>query len=591
MPTEPDKSFQWKSLARSLRYLGAYPHFLLASFSMLFLVMGIDLALPWLIGYDTTVLKNAVLHGTPVNPWKLAGVFIALCLVRDFLRFNLGPTRNRLVQNVLKDIRTDFFSSLQRQGFPYHSRSNTGDLISRATGDIGKLQGFFFACLFLGIDIFVSMFATLILMFLIHPWLGILLICTTLPTVTLIAWFSRKLGPKWWEVHSLHGKMVTVIQENVAGVRVVKAFARESDEIKKFNVRRDDVLQKSISVIDEWSSRVPLAQFIYGLTMPLALGVGGYLVIHGNMEVGLLSTVVFYVMGINHRMGAIGRFLNVMQEASAGASRVFEIIQAPHEMKNGTRALPPGKGSVSFEDVTFDYTPERAALSHVSFTVPSGQCVAIVGPTGSGKTTLVNMIPRFYDTSSGVVRVEGVDVRELNLPELRRSIGVIFQETFLFSATIAENIAYGRPGAPLDRIIASAKAAQAHDFIEQLPNGYDTIIGERGVSLSGGQKQRIALARAFLLDPRILILDDATASVDARTEQHIQQSIRTLCAGRTVFIIAHRLSSVTFADRILVLDEGKLVEEGTHEELMSRDGFYRKLIHGQMQHDLIPELP
>jgi ATP-binding cassette subfamily B protein len=404
-----------------------------------------------------------------------------------------------------------------------------------------------------------------------------------LPTIGLIAFYASKLQPQWRQVHDLHGAMTTVIQENIAGVRVVKAFAKEAAEVDKFRGRKDAFLETLMKTVNYWVTRVPFAQFIFGLGLPLILWVGGRQVIQGEILIGDLAKVVFYVMAIGHRVGLVGQFTNIVQNASASAERVLEVIHEPQVIRSGQRDLPPGRGAVRFEKVSFHYTDGKASLDQVSFEVSPGQTVAIVGPTGSGKTTLVNLIPRFYDPVSGRVWVDDVDVRELQLNQLRRAVSVIFQETFLFSASVAENIAYGRPQAPRAEIERSARAAQAHEFIGELESGYDTIIGERGVSLSGGQRQRIAIARAFLMDPRILILDDATASVDSKTERLIQEAMRRLCQGRTTFVIAQRFSTVQHADAILVLNQGRIVERGTHAELIQRSGFYREVFEQQIK--------
>jgi ATP-binding cassette subfamily B protein len=314
------------------------------------------------------------------------------------------------------------------------------------------------------------------------------------------------------------------------------------------------------------------------------------------LPIGDLAKVIFYLMAIGHRVGMVGQFTNIVQNASASAERILEIIHQPQTLRSGTRPLPPGRGEVVFDRVSFEYStreekggqgseipPERATLHEISFVARPGQTIAIVGPTGSGKTTLVNLIPRFYDATSGRVLVDGADVRELDLAQLRRSVSVIFQETFLFSASVMENIAYGKPQATRAEVEESARAAQAHEFVLELQDGYDSIIGERGISLSGGQRQRIAIARAFLMDPRILILDDATASVDSQTERFIREAMRRLCQGRTTFVIAQRFSTVQHADLILVLKLGRIVERGTHEELIRRSGFYREVFEQQIK--------
>jgi ABC-type multidrug transport system fused ATPase/permease subunit len=304
-------------------------------------------------------------------------------------------------------------------------------------------------------------------------------------------------------------------------------------------------------------------------------------VIDGRLLIGDLAKVVFYLLAIGHRVQSVGRFTNIIQNASASAERVLEVIQEPARIKSGQRPLPAGGGAVRFENVTFQNEKQRELLVDVSFEARPGETTAIVGPTGAGKSTLINLMPRFYDPTRGRVLIDGADVRELNLHELRRAIGIIFQETFLFSASVAENIAYGRPNAPHDEIERAARAAQAHQFIIELERGYDTIIGERGISLSGGQKQRLSIARAFLMNPRILILDDATAAVDSQTEHLIQQAMREITRGRTTFIIAHRFSTVQHAHQILVLKEGRIVERGTHAALIQTGGFYNEIFAGQ----------
>jgi ABC-type multidrug transport system fused ATPase/permease subunit len=374
-----------------------------------------------------------------------------------------------------------------------------------------------------------------------------------------------------------------VVQENIAGVRVVKAFAREGAQVQKFTGKRDVYLQTLMHTVTYWAARVPLAQFIFGLAMPLVLWQGGREVIRGELLLGDLVKAIFYLLAIGNRMGAIGQFTSIVQNAAASAERVLEILHDPERLKSGHRHLPAAGGSVEFRDVTFGYKPGQAALEEVSFRAEPGKTYALVGPTGSGKSTLVHLIPRYYEATSGSVLIDGIDVRELDLRELRRNVAVIFQETFLFSATVAENISYGRPGATREEIERCARAAQAHDFIMALENGYDTLVGERGVTLSGGQKQRLAIARAFLMNPRFLILDDATASVDSRTEHAIQQAIGRLSEGRTVFVIAHRFSTVQHADRILVLRHGRLVQSGSHAELAGQPGFYREIVEQQLE--------
>jgi ATP-binding cassette subfamily B protein len=567
-----------------LAFLGKYPGQVALSLGLLLVQIAIELSLPRLLGAAIDDLRQSVDFHQPSSVGLYAQVFLGLVLVRAGLGFVVGPIRNRVVQMTLGDVRMAIYDAIQRLAFAYHDKASTGELVSRSTTDVWRLQDFFWACLFLSVEIGVSLVITLALIFSLSPWLGGLVLGTLAPTVALIAFYAAKLQPQWRQVHDLHGAMTTVIQENIAGVRVVKAFAKEDAEIAKFRGKRDAFLNTLTRTVNYWAARVPFAQFLFGLSLPLVLWVGGREVLRGQLSLGDLATVVFYVMAIGHRMGMIGQFTNIVQNASASAERVLEVIHEPQAIQSGPRDLPPGRGAVRFERVSFHYAETKASLTDVSFEAQPGQIIAVVGPTGSGKTTLVNLIPRFYDPTSGQVLVDGTDVRELKLEQLRRAVSVIFQETFLFSASVADNIAYGRPQAERAEIERCARAAQAHEFISALEDGYDTIIGERGVSLSGGQRQRLAIARAFLMEPRILILDDATASVDAKTERLIQEAMARLCEGRTAFVIAQRFSTVKHAHQILVLNQGQIVERGTHEELIRRGGFYRQVFEQQIAH-------
>lgn len=572
-----------RNLLGILAFLKKYPRPVALSVSLLLVNICIEMSLPQILGNAITDLRQHIDTGAAFDPWFYVHLFSSLVLVRAGVGYILGPIRNRLVQQTLSDIRDAIYDAIQRLAFNYHDKSNTGELISRSTTDVWRLQDFLFACLFLSFDIAVALVATTVLIFAISPALGGIALATMVPTITLIVFYAGKLQPQWRKIHDLHGAMTTVIQENIAGVRVVKAFAREAGEVTKFRTKKDDFLHTLLETINYWAARVPFAQFIFGLSAPLALWVGGRQVIHGDLMIGDLAKVLFYLMAIGHRVGMIGQFTNIVQNASASAERVLEVLHEPQVIQSGPRELPDGKGEVTFEKVSFHYQNGKSSLSDVSFVARAGQTIAIVGPTGSGKTTLVNLIPRFYDVAAGQVLVDGVDVREVRLGQLRRSVSVIFQETFLFSATVAENIAYGKPPATRKEIESCASAAQAHEFISELEDGYDTVVGERGVTLSGGQKQRIAIARAFLMNPRILILDDATASVDSETERLIREAMRRLCEGRTTFVIAHRFSTVQHADQILVLKEGRIVECGTHEELIRRSGFYEEVFEQQIK--------
>jgi ATP-binding cassette subfamily B protein len=575
--------FKTRNLLGVLPFLWRYPRAIALTVGILLVIISIELTLPQIIGRAVSDLRLHVRGESIFDPRLYVVLFLSLVLIRAGLGFLLGPIRNKLIQTALGDIRAAIYDSLQRLAFSYHDKTNSGELISRSTADVFRLQDFFFACLLLSFDIVVSLIAIIWLIWVASPVLAMITVATAAPTIGLIAFYASRLRPQWRLVHDQHGAMTTVIQENIAGVRVVKAFAKEHAQVEKFREKKQVFLDTLLRTVNYWAARVPFAQFIFGLSMPLILWVGGRQVIQGKLEIGALTSVVFYIMTVGHRMGMVGQFTNILQNASASAERILEIIREPRTLRSGRLPLPKGAGAVEFENVGFHYSGPRASLTDVSFRAEPGQTIAIVGPTGSGKTTLVNLIPRFYDPMVGRVLIDGTDARELSLGELRRAVGVIFQESFLFSTTVAENIAYGKPGATRADIEQCARAAQAHEFISQLEHGYDTVIGERGVSLSGGQRQRVAIARAFLMNPRILILDDATASVDPATEHLIQAAMRRLCEGRTTFVIAQRFSTVHHADQILVLKEGRVVERGTHKELIRQSGFYREVFEQQIR--------
>jgi ABC-type multidrug transport system fused ATPase/permease subunit len=380
--------------------------------------------------------------------------------------------------------------------------------------------------------------------------------------------------------------MTSALQENVSGSRVVRAFAQEQAENERFEAELQELFERNLQTARRWSFSYPLTLFLSGLGIGAVLWIGGHRVLSGEMTVGTLVAFNRYMTLLNEPVRWLGFVINRIARAIASGERIFETLDTKPSIVAGSESirLDPMRGDIRFEDVAFTFAGTRQeALRNVSFAAEPGTVTALVGPTGSGKSAIINLIPRFYDPSAGRVMIDARDVRDLALDSLRHQIGIVHQETFLFSVTIRENIAYGNPDASLDDVIAAARAAQAHEFISAMPAGYETEVGERGVTLSGGQKQRIAIARALLLDPRILILDDATASVDTETEHEIQQALRTLMAGRTSFVIAQRIATVQEADQILVLKDGRIVERGSHIELIQRDGFYRELYELQIQ--------
>lgn len=600
-----------------MRFLGGHRGWVALSITLLCINIGIELALPQFVGNAVTALGQAR-PGTGAPDGGLfplgasVAVFMSLVVLRTVIGLILGPIRNRTAQRTLGDIRAAVYSALQEQTFSWHDNARTGELISRASTDVARLQDFMFVCLVFSVDVIVGLVGTTVLIFAISSRLGLLTLAVMVPTVGALAFFAARLQPRWRKVHDRHAEMSTVIQENIAGVRVVKAFARESAEIRKFRKSRDTYLADLFDAVNYWAARVPVAQFIFGLGVPLVLWAGGRQVIAGQLPLGDLAKAVLYLLGLGGRIGVIGQVTSIIQNASSAAQRIEEILSAPVALKSGGRRLPEGRGEVEFREVRFQYTrdpslrierderhkpesdkpaslPEKqdagqglAALNGVSFRVQAGQTVALVGPTGAGKSTLLSLIPRFYDPTAGRILLDGTDLRDLDIGDLRRAIGIVFQETFLFSASVAENISFGMPEASREEIMRAARAAHAHEFISELAQGYDTIIGERGISLSGGQRQRIAIARAILRSPRIILLDDATSAVDPRTERGIREALAELCKGRTTFIVAHRAATVRNADLILVMQEGTIVAQGTHGTLVQSSSLYKSLFQTQL---------
>ncbi len=590
------------AVRRIVGFLGKRPGWTALSIGLLLLNISIELSLPQFLGSTITALGGTSADG---SLGTTIGLFLGLVVLRAGVGLVLGPIRNRTAQTALGDVRAAVYDSLQRRSFAWHDNARTGELISRAGTDVGRLQDLLFVCLLFGVDVAAGLIGTLSLIFITSPRLGLMTLLALVPTVATMAWFAAQLQPRWRRVHERHGAMSTVIQENIAGVRVVKAFARESAETTKFRSRRTDFLKELTEAVNYWAARVPFAQFLFGLAVPLTLWIGGSEVLQGSISLGDLAKVLVYQMALGGRIGVIGQITNILQNASSAAQRVSELLDPP-TLPNPQR--PPGRiapiqGTIAFEEIAFQYVSEPSlrvldeskpqppehrpaaatkasraqALEGLSFTIPAGSRVAIVGPTGSGKSTLLALIARFYEPTHGRILLDNTDLRDWDRDTLRQSIGIVFQETFLFSATLAENIALGRPQASRDEIEAAARAARADEFIRELPQGYDTVIGERGISLSGGQRQRIAIARALLIQPQIVLLDDATSAVDPSTEEEIQEAMRELCRGRTTFLVAHRAATIRSADRILVLQEGKLLAQGQHESLLTDCSLYREL--------------
>jgi ATP-binding cassette subfamily B protein len=478
------------------------------------------------------------------------------------------------------------YNHIQYLPFTFHDHSQAGQLISRCIEDVRAVERFTGSGVVELTRVGLLMVGVTVLLFTINARLAAIAVIPMLPLIWVTTHFGQRIGDFFLVVDNALGELSSRVQENVVGAQVVRAFAREPYEIKRFDKANRVLFKARILVIAEWSKVMPTSNLLVVLSTILILWFGGQQVLQGNMTIGEVVAFNSYLLLLANPAQQLTWLVNAAGEAVAGAKRNFEILDLVPDIRSpeGAYVLRELSGKVEFRDVTFRYGGESAhALHDIDLTVEPNQVVALIGPTGSGKTSLVNLVPRFYDVSEGAVLVDGYDLRQVDLDSLRRQIGIVLQTSLLFSSTIAENIAYGRPGASRDDIVAAAQAAAAHDFILEFPNGYETVVGERGVTLSGGQRQRVAIARALLMDPRILILDDSTSSVDTRTEQLIQQALERLMEGRTTFVIAHRLATVRRADLILVMEDGRIVERGTHSELVARRGLYREIYDLQLR--------
>ena len=567
---------------RLLAYLRPYTRQVsIAYISMIFASL-INLFVPQII---KNAIDNGLAAGKASTLWAAGGLILGIALVRGLAGFAQRFYGEWLSHRVAYDLRNDFYDSVQHLPFAFHDRSHTGDMMSRATSDIQEAQ------MFVGIGLMDLTAVTLLVLGVIIAMLleSVNLSLLALLPIPVLMFATIRFGatvrPMFKSIQEQMGTLSSVMQESMTGIRVVKAFAREPYELQKFDVENDEWFDRRFKLINVWANNWPFFTFLVAVSIFLLLMFGGPLALNGRITVGSLFALISYVLMLSGPVQRLGFLVNLAATASASAGRVFEIIDTPNEIEanSGSITLENPRGEVVFEDVAFAYREDQPILHDISFYAEPGQRVALIGPTGSGKSTVTNLIPRFYDATHGRILIDGVDTRDLNLHSLRRYIGIVLQDPFLFSQSVAENIAYGRPDASMDEIIAAATAARAHDFISGFPDGYDTRVGERGVTLSGGQKQRVAIARALLTNPRILILDDSTSSVDTETEYLIQQALDVLMEGRTTFIIAQRLLTLKNADYILVLDHGRIVERGKHDTLLANDGLYKEIYDLQLK--------
>ena len=569
-------------LLRILGFLKPHKGVLALAYLSLLGATGFYLALPKLLGESVDrVLEEGQLS---FLIWAGLGI-IAISIMRGIFAFAETFLREKLAQLVAYDIRNALYDHIQRLSFSFHDKQQTGQLMSRATADIEGIRWF----ISLGV-------IRLSYMLLLIAGVAVMLLTINLPLAAMSLAFipiliirgsliSRQLRVIWTRAQERMGELGTLLQESMTGIKVVKVFAREEHENEKFGRKAAELARENFSAMRVQASHNPLMTFVFTGIMVVILWFGGRQVIEGRLSAGELTQFFVYLAILQMPVRMMGFMINLQARAISSGERIFEILDTLSSVQEKPGAVDMGRsqGRVAMEGVSFEYSIQSPVLHDVSFEAQPGQTVALLGATGSGKSTVVHLVPRFYDVSTGRVLIDGTDIRDVTLESLRQNIGIVQQDVFLFSATIRNNIAYGVPGVSEDKIISAAKVARIHDFIMTLPQGYETWVGERGMTLSGGQKQRISIARTLLMDPPILILDDSTSSVDTRTEFEILQALQALVQGRTTFVIAQRLSTLRSADQILVLDEGRIVQRGTHDELLTQGGIYREIYELQLR--------
>jgi len=611
------------ALGRAIRYLARYRAQALLPYIFLIIAVLSQLAVPKLLGRIIDAITGGVIAQNVVpklgaipeqflpllyqqlgyTPEELQTLYtgaeqilitaavaiVVFAAVRGIFSFLQTYWAERNSQGIAFDMRNDLYAKISRLSFSYHDRNQTGQLMIRATDDVEKVRLFIGQGLLQAVGALVLLVGTLIILVTTNARLT-LVVLPILPLALIIFMiFARVSQPLFSKVQQRLSALNTVLQENLAGIKVVKAFTREKSEQQKFGAAADGLMKQQITVSRVLAFLFPVVFLIANVGQALVLYFGGRQIINNTLTLGQYQEFSLYLIFIFVPLAQLGMIISQMSQASASANRIFEILDTTSDVvdKPDASALSDVQGHVAFEKVTFRYyAGGDPVLSEVSFAAEPGQTVALLGATGSGKTTIINLIPRFYDPTEGRVLVDGQDLREVTLESLRAAIGIVLQETTLFTGTIRDNIAFGRPEATQAEIETAAQAAAAHDFILSFPQGYDTPVGERGATLSGGQKQRIAIARALLLDPHILILDDSTSAVDLETEYHIQQALDRLMKGRTSFVIAQRISTVMHADQILVLDKGRVVARGRHAELMESSEIYAEIYTSQLVSDV-----
>ena len=574
-----------QTFVRLLGFLKPYKWSLVVSIVLAVGTQGAAMGIAYL---TATGLQQAITAKSHHALYTVAGLVLAVGAARAIFMAGRRLISGRQALGVEFDMRNALYAKLLRLSFGFYDRHQTGQLLSRATIDLQTVRFFLgYGLIFFFQNVLMVVGATA-LMFVVN-WRLALVATAVTPLIVVFAYrYSSVSHPVLRDVQQRLADVATVAEENIVGVHVVKSFAQEPNELRKFADRSERVFERSIDANKQRALYIPLLSFLPLIMQAGVLFVGGRMVAHGTLDIKTFLFFNILVVMLVMPLRMLGMWIGQSQRATASGERIFEVMDEPEEISDRPDAadMPPGEGRVRYEHVSFEYAPGRRVLQDIDLELEPGQTVALIGHTGSGKTTLASLVPRFYDATEGRITIDGVDVRDVKLQSLRREIGIVSQDPFLFSASVRENIAFGRPDATGEDVVRAATLAQAHEFIDELPDGYDTVIGERGITLSGGQRQRLAISRALIMEPRILILDDATASVDATTEARIRLGLREAMKGRTTIIIAHRLSTISLADELVVLDGGRIVGRGTDKELLQTNPVYRDIHeHGLLERE------
>ncbi|MHA2309029.1 MAG: ABC transporter ATP-binding protein [Candidatus Heimdallarchaeaceae archaeon] len=557
-------------------YLSNRIGFLITVSIVSFFAAIIGLATPLLI---KQAIDTAIPNESLALVWAFGGAILGVALCGGVLQYFSRFYAAKFAQRVVYELRNDIYKILQQLSLEYFDEENTGQIMTRVTTDLNAIQGFVSFTIRLIMNGAVFFIGSYVAMLVLSWKLGLILVALFPGFIWLIYWFSAKVRPLFYQARTQFGEVTSILQENVTGTHVVRGFAQEKTEITKFD--ESNILYRDLRV------KTQVFRAIYFSTMTLLIGIGttlvlvigGRAVIRNEMELGSFIAFLSYLALLPGPTRQLTWLVGIIQRMLASGDRIIELISAKREVQEDPNAIDPPKllGKIQYSNVCFEYELGRAILSNISVSIEAGQKVVILGGTGSGKSTFVNLLSRFYDPLEGSVQIDDIDVKKYKLKAMRKQIGLVLQETFLFNATIKENIAFGKPDANEEEIVQAAKIANIHDFIASLPDGYDSKVGDRGITLSGGQKQRVSIARTLLTDPSILIFDDSTASVDAETEAQIQEALDILSKGRTTIIISQRISSVQYVDRILVFEKGQIIQDGSHNDLIAEEGLYKEI--------------